>query len=462
MSKWLPDLAAHAGPKYRAIVDAIAADMAEGRLVPGTRMPTHRDLAWRLKVTVGTVARAYAEAEHMGLLAGEVGRGTFVTDPAKRNVGLHQYMSVGLSSHTGIVNMAINHHLGGDQGARVVGPALAQLGLRPDLAQLLSYNLEDNARRHRASGRAWLALEGADVPVEQVSVTAGSQQALVAAILTLTRAGDTVLAEEYTYPGFKAATTLLGRTLTGVMMDEGGLIPDEVERAFARGARLLYTTATVQNPTTVTLSEDRRRAIAEAARRHDAYIVEDGVNRFLQPDAPAPILVHAPERSIYLTTLSKSLTPGLRCAFAALPQPFKARFDSAVGSLCLAQPVPLMEVASMLIDDGIAREAAERQRQDAIARIALTARVLGRDDLPTAYNIWLPMTLPWTSSAFVAEAARRGVSLPPTDSFAVGRPHADGVRVSVIAPPDLDTLESALRALADLIACPSAPVAMTV
>lgn len=461
MSNWLPDLSAHAGPKYRAIVDAIATDVDARRLLPGTRMPTHRDLAWRLKVTVGTVARAYTEAERLGLLSGEVGRGTFVTDPDRKESGLGEYLSVAWAPHPGIVNMAVNRP-SGDQGAWAVGPVLAQLARRPDLPQLLSYNLEVVAQRHRTAGQKWLKLEGAEVPVEQVSVTAGSQQALVAAIATLTRPGDTILAEEYTYPGFKSAVSMLGRSLAGVMMDDGGLIPDEVERGFARGARLLYTTATVQNPTTATLSEDRRRAIAEAARRHDAFILEDGVHRFLDPIAPQPILVHAPERTIYLTTLSKSVTPGLRCSFSALPLAVKPRFDAAIGALSLALPVPLLEAACMLIDDGIAQEAAERQRRDALARIALAGQILGIDNPRPAFNVWLPMTLPWTSSSFVAEAARRAVSLPPTDSFAIGRPQMDGVRASVTAPPDMETLAQALRILADLLACGSAPLAMTV
>lgn len=81
MSNWLPDLAGRAGPIYRRVVEALEDDVRAGRLAPGTRLPTHRDLAWRLKVTVGTVARAYAEAERLGLLAGEVGRGTFVRAP---------------------------------------------------------------------------------------------------------------------------------------------------------------------------------------------------------------------------------------------------------------------------------------------------------------------------------------------------------------------------------------------
>lgn len=78
MTNWTPDLDTQPGPRYRAIAEALAEDVRRGALPAGTRLPTHRDLAWRLKVTVGTVSRAYAEAERRGLIAGEVGRGTFV------------------------------------------------------------------------------------------------------------------------------------------------------------------------------------------------------------------------------------------------------------------------------------------------------------------------------------------------------------------------------------------------
>ena len=78
MTNWTPDLSGRNGPRYRAIADALAEDVRGGRLAAGTRLPTHRDLAWRLKMTIGTVSRAYAEAERRGLVAGEVGRGTYV------------------------------------------------------------------------------------------------------------------------------------------------------------------------------------------------------------------------------------------------------------------------------------------------------------------------------------------------------------------------------------------------
>src|SRR5271154_7562856 len=81
ITSWTPDLSRHRGPRYRAIADALAADIASGRLATGQQLPTHRDLAYRLRVTVGTVSRAYAEAERRGLIGGEIGRGTFVLPP---------------------------------------------------------------------------------------------------------------------------------------------------------------------------------------------------------------------------------------------------------------------------------------------------------------------------------------------------------------------------------------------
>ena len=80
MTTWTPNLDPQL-PRYLAIAQAIAADLESGRLSPGDKLPTHRELAWQLGVTVGTVTRAYQEAERRGLVSGEVGRGGFLRDP---------------------------------------------------------------------------------------------------------------------------------------------------------------------------------------------------------------------------------------------------------------------------------------------------------------------------------------------------------------------------------------------
>ena len=75
---WRPDLGRAAGPVYLAIAEAIAADLAAGRLAPGERLPPQRTLAQHLGIDFTTVSRAYAEARRRGLVEGRVGQGTYV------------------------------------------------------------------------------------------------------------------------------------------------------------------------------------------------------------------------------------------------------------------------------------------------------------------------------------------------------------------------------------------------
>src|ERR1700755_3121275 len=78
MTIWTPRLRGGPGPIYARIADQLERDVAEGLLHPGTRLPTQRELARRLGLTVVTVTRAYAEAAERGLVDATVGRGTFV------------------------------------------------------------------------------------------------------------------------------------------------------------------------------------------------------------------------------------------------------------------------------------------------------------------------------------------------------------------------------------------------
>ena len=84
MAMWKPELTETGGPLYLAIAQALADDVAEGRLQPGERLPTQRELGSALGVALGTVTRAYAEAERLGLIRGEIGRGTFVRRGSRR------------------------------------------------------------------------------------------------------------------------------------------------------------------------------------------------------------------------------------------------------------------------------------------------------------------------------------------------------------------------------------------
>lgn len=465
MSIWMPTLADRSGPLYRAIVDALAEDIGTGVLAPGARLPTHRELAFRLKVTVGTVARAYAEAERQGLVSGEVGRGTYVRDPARAvPPGFGAYMATELVSSGGIIDMAVNRPSRGSSAA--IAAALRDLSQSPALPDLLSYDIEPGRLRFRAAGSAFLGWDGVELPPDRVIATTGGQQAILAVLAALTRPGDCILAEELTYPGLKTAATLIDRKLEGLPMDRHGLIPEAYERALAaRRGRVLYCLPTVHNPTTVTMPLERRRAIVDIARRHDGVIVEDTIYGFLQDGRPPALAGLAPERVFYISALSKSVSPALRIGFVGMPDAaYAPRIAAGIGASTVMVSPLMAELAAMLIENGAAAACAAAQRQELESRLAVARAVLGplAAEAVTAFNLWLPLPAAWESQAFVAEAYRSGIAITPASAFAIGKSPVEAVRVSLSAPANGSELERGLRILADLLRRPPSVPRMTI
>ncbi|MGP1393901.1 MAG: PLP-dependent aminotransferase family protein [Inquilinaceae bacterium] len=447
---WLPKLADRPGPKYMKIADALAEDIYAGRLMAGERLPTHRDLAWTLKVTVGTVSRAYAEAERRGLLVGEVGRGSFVRPGARSSATLAM---PGLAESQ-CLELGINRppaHLSAPEFAT----ALADLSRSNDLSTLMNYQAHTGRWSHREAGAAWIGRRGLTVQADRVLVTSGAEHAIAAALMGLTDPGDVVMVEDLTWSGTRALAGLQRLTLKPVAMDGQGMLPDAFEAACrATGSRMLYTMPTIHNPTAAIMPLERRRAIAEIARTHGVTIVEDDVYGFLAKDPP-PLSAFAPERSIYILAASKSLAPSLRTGFAAVPPDRIGRFSAAARALNWMAPPIEAEIVARWIADGTADRLAARIRQDVETRQAVAARLLNGfsyQSAPASFHVWLNLPEPWRAQDMVAAARAGGVSVTPTEMFVPGRmetPHA--VRLSVSATADLAELEQALSVITGLL-----------
>src|SRR6476646_7448147 len=167
MTNWLHDLDRFSGPRYRAIAEALTADIRDGPLPPGSRLPTHRDLAWRLHVTVGTVSRAYAEAERRGLIGGEVGRGTFVREPAGGRV-LNFVRPE--PERADFIDLSFNYPIVGDE-APALSAALTRLAGSNGLAALLHYSPSAGRQKDREAGAAWIARSGLRTAAENIVLT---------------------------------------------------------------------------------------------------------------------------------------------------------------------------------------------------------------------------------------------------------------------------------------------------
>jgi DNA-binding transcriptional MocR family regulator len=451
MTPWTPDLGRHKGPRYRAIADALADDVRAGRLKAGTRLPTHRDLAGTLRVTVGTVSRAYAEAERRGLIRGEVGRGTFV-HPGGRGEG---GFGMKTQAESSLIDLSLNFPVSESED-RAVAKGLSALARDKDLGRLLEYLPHAGTPRQRAAGAAWIRLAGLHVEAGQVIVCNGGQHGLAIALAALAAPGDVVLAESLTYPVFKTLAGLLHLKVQGIPVDGQGLRPEAFEAACKGGAaRFLYTIPTIQNPTASILPEARRRKIAAIAEAHDVIILEDDIYGLLPAERSLPLARHAPEHTVYVTSLSKTVAPGLRIGFLTAPARLVDRMIAALGATTWMAAPLLAELAASLIEDGTAAAILKGKRKEAEARQALAARILGLPGggaQPHSFHLWLPLPDPWSGEDFAAKARQRGVAVNPGGVFVAGtgKPPA-AVRVCLGAARTRDRLETGLVILRDIL-----------
>lgn len=448
MTIWLPDLAGVRGPRYLAIADALERATVDGRLAVGTRLPPQRELAWVLGVTVGTVSRAYAEAIRRGLADGQVGRGTFIVDrrampkvvpasagttnaaPAPPRDWNGQWFSLHGEATAGI-DLAPNYP-SSEGMAEMMTEALARLGDRSRLATLVNYAHPAGRVEHRAAMARWLETRDIAVSAEQLLIAPGCQGGLSAVISAITRPGDTMLCESLSWPGMVSFAWMRGLRAQGVAMDRDGIIPDAFEEACARyRPAAAYLMPTMHNPTTTVLPAARRERLSEIARRHRVFLVEDDVYGFLCPESPPPLRAYAPDRVIYVSSLSKAVAPGLRVGCVVGPEAVMPGIGAALRTMLLMSAPLQSELAMHLIDSGLAAKAADRQRAVAKRRQLLAAAALGPLYDPrwagngSAFHVWLPLPEPWRIHDFVMAMRDRGVAVTPGDSFHVDSDHHD-------------------------------------
>ncbi|WP_170766626.1 PLP-dependent aminotransferase family protein [Ruegeria lacuscaerulensis] len=453
MAIWIPDLSNREGPKYLQIVEVMAEDIATGRLLPGARLLPHRELAYQLNVSPNTTSRAYAEAVKRALLRGEVGRGTFVRSvdadlsPAEPETLLR--------SNTGPVDLSRNLPMPGFSEHHI-RRAMSDIANDTGLRSLLDYQTDADLAHHRAAGQTWLNECGLDADMDCVVPVVGGQHGILCALMALLQPGDLLLSETLTYTPVLEMAARLNLQTGAVAMDAQGVIPEAFE-AWCRNGRpkAFYLTPTLQAPTTVTLSDERRVEIARIAERYGVILIEDDVFGPLKRNKPAPISRSAPGNTVYVTSLSKSVAPGLRVGFLYAPKKLAPALRQSVNLSVWMTPPMTLEVASRLIEDGSAAKLTEVQQRTAIHRQKLVQHILGAEavqQMSDGFHVWLQLPDGWRADVFSAECARLGAYVSEGRSFALNASDApEAVRICVSHESQEDRLRQGLEVIAGVL-----------
>lgn len=433
---------------YRRIADRIADDITAGRLKPGQQLPPQRMFARRRGIAGSTAGRVYGELVRRGLVVGEVGRGTFVRASPAQPPGRSLTEPPATAAP---VNLELNYPSAPGQ-SELLAAALQPL-LRPDvLAEALRPAAADGTAPAREAAAGLLATPGWRPDPGQLFFPGNARQAVAAALASLVRPGGRVGVEALTYPVVKEIAARLGITLVSLPTDEGGLRPESLAAAH-RSAPLsaLYVQPTLHNPTSVTMSEERRRQLALAATDLDIPIVEDRIWSFLAD--VDPLAAHAPALTHVVDGLSKRVAPGLTVGFLVVPPQRAEAVAGAIRSGGWSAGRFALEAAVRWMQDGTVERLVAAKRADVGRRQRILEEELDgfavRSD-PRAYYAWWELPAPWRADTFTAAAAAHGIAVTPGPSFAVDPSRTpDAVRLG-LASAAVPDLRRALRTLAGL------------
>lgn len=435
--------------RYKTLVDRFAQEIRSGRLAPGTRLPTHRQLAAREHLSLVTATRVYAELQAMGLVSGETGRGTFVREIAlPSGHGIDQHVVA-----ADMIDLNFNYPSLPGQ-TELLRNALRQLATSGDLASLLRYAPHGGRMHEREVMAQYLESRGLAVDVAQVLIVNGAQDGLANTLMASLKPGDVVAVDALTYPGFRVLADVLHLEL--LALPAAGQGPDigALERLCrSRRVRAVYTMPTMNNPLGWVMSEAHRRQLIAVAREHQLLIIEDAAYAFLVEDAPAPIAQLAPDITIYITGFSKNVAAGLRVGLIAAPHAHLPSLERTIRATTWSTPGVMSAITTEWIRDGTVLQLEQQKREDARSRQAMARQILA--DIPcighpSSYFLWIPLGEDARADQITMALMREHVSVSTAEPFAttVHVPHAIRVALGSVSA---NVLESALQRVSDCV-----------
>ncbi|MFJ8258392.1 PLP-dependent aminotransferase family protein [Peribacillus asahii] len=446
---WKPSIDKTKRPIYQAIAGQLEQDILNGVLLPGTKLPPQRELADYLDLNVSTISKAFKVCELKGLLSASVGSGTFVSYDALSNAYL-------------LEDTKPKHLI--EMGATLPDNA----SYEPLLLQLKSMVQETDYEKWFGYGRAGESLwqkdaavklirrGGFETTVDHILFANGGQNAIAATLASLSKPGDRIGVDHHTYPGLKTVAAMLSVQIVPIKSENYEMSPTSFEYACKNeNIKGIYLIPDYHNPTASFMSVENRKRIAAIAKKYNQFIIEDGSYHLLNQKPLPAVASFAPEQVIYIASLSKSLAPGLRLAYVAVPSQFKEPISKALYNLNITVSPLLAELTARTIVSNQFEVLIERHREQTIRRNQIVNQYFADYTclgVKTGIFRWLLLPGEITGAEFEKLAAGQGVQVYAAERFVVGNSCPErAVRVSVCAPKTLEELEQGLIILRRLL-----------
>jgi GntR family transcriptional regulator / MocR family aminotransferase len=408
------------------VEDGLRVAIREGRLPPGTRLPSSRALAVDLGVTRGLVVEAYEQLSAEGYVTTVQGSGTRVNDVAAPAAG-HGPVLDGPDTpplthdfRTGVPDLGLFPR---SAWVRATREALATM---PDAE--LGYLPPAGLPRLRAAVAAYLGrVRGVACEADQVVMCNGFGHGLSLVLRALADRGVRDVAVEVPgYDGPRGQIAWAGARAVPIPVDGEGVCTAELAASPARAAVL---TPAHQSPTGVVLSARRRGELADWARAVDGWVVEDDYDAEFRFDRhPVGALQGVlPDRVVYHGTLSKSLAPGLRLGWLVVPPDLlddvlaaRRATDGMTASLIQASFAVFLERGDLDRHLRRSRRVYRERRDVLVAALARELPEVRVEGVSAGLNAFVTLPPGWDSTEVAAAARRRGIGVYPLDDELAG------------------------------------------
>jgi DNA-binding transcriptional MocR family regulator len=445
-------------PVVVQIREQITGLIANGDLAAGMRLPPVRDLAHQLGLNQMTVAKAYKDLGESGFVEGRRGGGTFVREANEVGAKRHRRVAVDgevrpllaerlfeLGRAPGVIAFTGNFPRPEPASVDEFRACLAAVMDRnvSDLAASFSYGPPAGQPELRRRIAAFLQPQDIHAAADDVIVTSGAQQAIDLVMRSLVAPGSPVVVERPAYHGAINAMRSAGARIFEIPLDSDGMDLTLLESVLSRHRpRLIYTNPTFHNPTGVTTSLDKRRALLALAQRYGAAILEDDHSPELryagEPVPPIRGLPGAEATVFYARGFGKVFLPGMRLGFLVVPPDARRSLLVAKANTDLHTNILMQEALALYLARGryptfvraLQSAYAERQRQlcDSL-RAGMPADTL--IEVPQGgLSIWLTLPQGADVSKLYFRSVRRGVAFVAGDVFYASRPDPRTLRVS--------------------------------
>lgn len=450
---WKPKIADLKKPLYQSLVDKMEQDIEAGLLLPNSKLPPQRELAYYLDVSFSTITRAYKLSQEKGLTYGTIGRGTYISSNVNQKDANTRNKKSGIDD-LGFVSSFENTN-------SLLKSTIQSSMKQNKIEELLNYENPTGLDKHKKIAMKYLQKIGMNCNQENTVITSGGLNSIAITLIGLFNYEDKIIVDKYTFVNFINLAQSLGIKLIPVDSDENGIKVEKIEQ-LCRLYQIkgIYLMANYNNPTTISISESRKVALAEVIKTQNLILIEDDYANFVNVFAdPKQTYLSSlvKEQSIYICSMSKTIASGLRVSFMRFSNKFKQKIENTIFNINVKTSSLDVDIVTRSMENGIADKIMLEKMKLARRANQIFDEIFNPSDLiePKTYFFrTIPLLSDVDKETIEKVCLNNNIRVLHSDNFLVGEKNSNDqsfLRISLASYSDTLKLKKILLKLSDLL-----------